>query len=246
MQERCAGIRAAALARAAGTPLVVAAHAFVRGGSGDGSERTVFGQAEAIGSLGVIEAASLAEGAAYAAFGHLHRPQRVGGRDHWRYCGSLLPSSFAGTPGGCVLVTIDGPGPAAAEAFALPEFRLLRELTGSPDELRAAIAALPPAAPGEGAPLLLARVRLAGERHGVAAEITAWARERGWLAVRVLREAVQTASPMAAAPVPLEELQPLDVLRAAHRAGFGGHEPSAVLLAAFAGLLEDERAGLPP
>jgi len=243
MQERCAGIRAAALERAAGAPLVVTAHAFARGGSVDGSERAVFGQVDAVGSLGQVDAACLVDGAAYAAFGHLHRPQRVGGREHWRYCGSLLPSSFNGTPGGAVLATITGPGPATVETLALPAFRRYCELAGSPDELRAAISALPAAPPGEGEPLLLARVRLAGERHGVAAEVAAWARERGWLAVRVLREAVQTAAPGAIAPVPIEELRPLDVFRAAHRAGFGGNEPSGELLAAFAGLLEDERAG---
>lgn len=31
----------------------------------------------------------------YVALGHIHRPQRIGGRNHVRYCGSLIPLSFS-------------------------------------------------------------------------------------------------------------------------------------------------------
>lgn len=68
----------------------------------DRSERTV------IGGLECISPDSFASGIAYTALGHLHRGQRVSGRDNLRYSGSPLPMSFAekNNKQGVVLVTI--------------------------------------------------------------------------------------------------------------------------------------------
>ena len=57
----------------------------------DKSERTV------IGGLEGVLPEDLFEGVAYAALGHLHRPQRVSGRENIRYAGAPLPMSFAET-----------------------------------------------------------------------------------------------------------------------------------------------------
>ena len=55
----------------------------------DRSERTI------IGGLECISPDSFAKETAYTALGHLHRTQRVSGRENVRYAGSPLPMSFA-------------------------------------------------------------------------------------------------------------------------------------------------------
>lgn len=55
----------------------------------DGSERTV------IGGLECISPDSFAREISYTALGHLHRAQRVSGRENVRYAGAPLPMSFA-------------------------------------------------------------------------------------------------------------------------------------------------------
>lgn len=55
----------------------------------DRSERTV------IGGLECISPDSFAKDIAYTALGHLHRGQRVSGRENVRYSGAPLPMSFA-------------------------------------------------------------------------------------------------------------------------------------------------------
>lgn len=246
MAERFRAIREAAAARAAaqGLPWLVLAHAFVRGAERGGGERPVLADAELVGQLAAVEAGSLAEGAAYAAFGHLHRPQAVGGRMHWRYSGSLLPQAFdeAADRPNLVLVELDSAG-ARVEPLALPRHRRYASLHGSLDEVLAAIAALPQPAPGEPQPLLAASVVLAQERAGVAQEVAAAAQQRGWLALRVQRQIAAADAAMLAAsgtgPAPdIAELQPIEVLRHAHRLHYGC-DPSPELEQAFLTLLAD-------
>jgi exonuclease SbcD len=55
----------------------------------DRSERTV------IGGLECVSPDAFSNGIAYTALGHLHRGQRVSGRDHVRYAGAPIPMSFA-------------------------------------------------------------------------------------------------------------------------------------------------------
>ncbi|TXD98588.1 exonuclease subunit SbcD [Psychrobacter frigidicola] len=47
-----------------------------------------------VGNLGKISADMFDECFDYVALGHLHVPQRVGGREHIRYCGSPIPMGF--------------------------------------------------------------------------------------------------------------------------------------------------------
>ena len=55
----------------------------------DRSERTIMGGLESV-SVEAFE-----EGLAYTALGHIHKAQRVGGRENIRYAGSPLPMSFS-------------------------------------------------------------------------------------------------------------------------------------------------------
>ena len=70
----------------------------------DYSERTV------IGGLECVSPEALSEQIAYTALGHIHKAQRVSGRENVRYAGSPIPMSFAEKHyhHGVVMVTFDG------------------------------------------------------------------------------------------------------------------------------------------
>jgi exonuclease SbcD len=48
-----------------------------------------------MGGVECISAAAFHEDICYVALGHIHKAQRLGGKDHIRYCGSPLPMSFS-------------------------------------------------------------------------------------------------------------------------------------------------------
>ncbi|MEO6546795.1 MAG: exonuclease SbcCD subunit D C-terminal domain-containing protein [Ferruginibacter sp.] len=55
----------------------------------DKSERLIMGGVEC------VSAAAFDKEIKYVALGHIHKAQRVGGKDHIRYCGSPIPMSFS-------------------------------------------------------------------------------------------------------------------------------------------------------
>lgn len=58
-------------------------------GDMDKMERMIMGGVEG------IAASAFDEGIRYVALGHIHKAQRIGGKEHIRYCGSPLPMSFS-------------------------------------------------------------------------------------------------------------------------------------------------------
>lgn len=115
--------------RDAGTRSVVLAHAFVIGGEGTGSERSI--------SVGGVETvpASTFSGVDYVALGHLHSPQTID--DHIRYSGSPLPYSFGERSHrkAAWMIDIDGQGHRVVTRMELPIVRGLAVLEGTLDEL---------------------------------------------------------------------------------------------------------------
>jgi exonuclease SbcD len=106
-----------------GARRVYVGHAFVQGGEESESERPV-----QIGGGGLVRASHLA-GFAYAALGHLHRPQAFG---TVAYSGSPLAYSFSevAQAKSVSLVEIGADGVARAERIPLTPRRRLRELRG--------------------------------------------------------------------------------------------------------------------
>ena len=73
------------------TPILLAAHLYGVGAelaSSEHSERVIVGGQEC------VDAAKISGCADYVALGHIHKAQKVAGREHIRYCGSALPMSF--------------------------------------------------------------------------------------------------------------------------------------------------------
>ncbi len=109
---------------------LVLSHAFVTGAAPSASEREL-----AVGDSGMVSA-DLFDGFSYGALGHLHRPQRVAGRDHLRYSGSPLRYSFGERHDKIVvMVDLDAEGRVTTEERTVPVGRAVSTVRGRFDEL---------------------------------------------------------------------------------------------------------------
>lgn len=102
---------------------VLVCHAYAQGGQSSDSERTFLGTAELVDASGF-------EPFDYAALGHLHRPQKAGGKG--RYPGSPLAYSFseAGQDKGFLLVDVR-PGGFDARTLPVKPLHPLSRLEGA-------------------------------------------------------------------------------------------------------------------
>ena len=119
-----------------GLPIIASGHLTTVGASASESVREIY--------VGALEAfpTSAFPPAAYIALGHIHRPQKVGGLEHIRYCGSPIPLSFdeAKQQKEVLLVDLSSDGLQQVTPLAVPRFQPLLSLRGSLTELHSAIA----------------------------------------------------------------------------------------------------------
>lgn len=128
-----------------GETLVAMGHLHASGAelsADDRSERIL------LGGLESVTADTFHPGLAYTALGHIHKAQRVGGRDNLRYAGSPLPMSFSETNyhHQIVCVTIENGSATEIKPIPVPLFTSLLRIPGkpaSPDEVIASLATLP-------------------------------------------------------------------------------------------------------
>ena len=113
------------------TPVIAMGHLFAVGGTTSESELSIY-----VGNLGDIGAGDFPEIFDYVALGHLHRPQKVGGSDHIRYCGSPYPLSFGETGYNKQIIVIETEKGKVkkTEEVPLPEYRKLIRVKGTPEE----------------------------------------------------------------------------------------------------------------
>ncbi len=116
-------------------PIVATGHLTTVGASASDSVREIY-----VGSLEAFPTSAFPP-AAYIALGHIHRPQKVGGLEHIRYCGSPIPLSFdeAKQQKEVLLVELDGSGLRQVSALPVPRFQPLLSVRGSLRELETAI-----------------------------------------------------------------------------------------------------------
>ena len=109
----------------------------------DYSERTV------IGGLECVSPEAFSEQIAYTALGHIHKAQRVSGRENVRYAGSPIPMSFAEKHyhHGVVMVTFDGGCAVDIERLECPKLIPLLSVPNgesvSPEAILEALKELP-------------------------------------------------------------------------------------------------------
>ena len=117
-------------------PIIATGHLTTVGASASESVREIY-----VGSLEAFPTSAFPP-AAYIALGHIHRPQKVAGLEHIRYCGSPIPLSFdeAKQQKEVLLVEVNNAGLQHVTALPVPRFQPLLSLRGSLTELPAAIA----------------------------------------------------------------------------------------------------------
>ncbi len=147
----------------------------VDGQSSNDSERRIV-----IGGTEALPASMFAPEIAYAALGHLHLAQRVGKKEHLRYCGSPLPMSFAEVAYQHQVLRIDLEGAIAKEVtpILVPRAVELLRVPARPAPLPEVLAALEaleldPDLPPACHPYLEVRVLLDGPEPGLRAQVEA-------------------------------------------------------------------------
>jgi exonuclease SbcD len=118
-------------------PIIGMGHLFAAGGQtteGDGVRELY------VGSLAHVTASLFPSCIDYLALGHLHIPQKVGKKDHFRYSGSPIPMGFGEAKQQKKLILVSfNEGKRSIEEILIPCFQPLARLTGTLDEIQTAI-----------------------------------------------------------------------------------------------------------
>jgi exonuclease SbcD len=116
-------------------PLIATGHLTTVGASSNESVREIY-----VGSLEAYPTAAFPP-VDYIALGHIHKPQKVGGLNHIRYCGSPIPLGFdeARQQKEVLLVDLNAEGLGAVTALPVPRFQALLSVSGNLLELASAI-----------------------------------------------------------------------------------------------------------
>ncbi len=131
-------VAAAQLLNTDDLPIIATGHLFAQGGiTGDLDNKEQIH----VGNLGQIGADAFPAGLAYVALGHLHRPQKVGGRDTVRYSGSPVALDFSERDDAKQVVIVEclPKQTARIEIIPLPTFRRLVRFSGMFAEVEHAI-----------------------------------------------------------------------------------------------------------
>lgn len=210
-----------------GLPVVAMGHLQATGSEiseNDRSERTV------IGGLECVSPDSFNRKIAYTALGHLHRGQRVSGRENVRYSGSPIPMSFAerNNKQGVVLVELKG-SEIQISPLAFESPVKLLSLPSTPQslpEVLETIANLPQGEITTGAPYLEIKVLITEPEPSLRYQLEEALQGK---AVRLARIAAippnqERQSEKTITYEELQTLQPLDIARDVFRRKFGGED----------------------
>jgi len=218
--------------RQPGQAILAMGHCHMVGGemSNDSERRIVIGGTEMLPS-GIFDASI-----AYAALGHLHKAQAVGGQEHIRYCGSPIPLSFAEVNyrHQVLCLDIDGETLQSVRVIAVPRAVPLLRVPATPapiSEVLAQLAALDvPDAPAEAQPFLEVRVRLDAPEPGLRTRIeTALDGKPVRLAKIKTSSAARASAPDNMTLDQLGQLQPDDIFRRLYQQKYAKEAPPELL-----------------
>ena len=189
-------------------PLIATGHLTTVGASSNESVREIY-----VGSLDAFPTAAF-PAVDYLALGHIHKPQKVGGLEHIRYCGSPIPLGFdeARQQKEVLLVDLDASGLTAVTPLPVPRFQALMSVSGNLDALVTAISAA--AAQGSADQPVWLEVTVAEDDYlsDLPARISTMTQGLPVEVLRVRRQRANTAASLAAeALATLDELSPVEV-----------------------------------
>jgi len=189
-------------------PVIATGHLTTVGASTSESVREIY--------VGALEAfpTSAFPPADYIALGHIHRPQKVGGLEHIRYCGSPIPLGFdeAKQTKEMLLVDLNSDGLKTVTVLPVPRFQGMVAITGNLETLAGAIGAA--AAEGTRERPTWLEVTVADDDYLADLPARIEALTAGWPVevLRIRRQRGNAAARLAAAASEtLDELSPHDV-----------------------------------
>lgn len=108
-------------------PLIATGHLTTVGASTSESVREIY-----VGSLNAFPSKAFPS-VDYIALGHIHQPQKVGGINHIRYCGSPIPLSFdeVRQQKEVLLVDLDATGLQTITPLQVPRFQAMASVSGN-------------------------------------------------------------------------------------------------------------------
>ena len=189
-------------------PIVATGHLTTVGASSNESVREIY-----VGALEAFPTTAFPP-ADYIALGHIHQPQKVGGLEHIRYCGSPIALGFdeARQTKQVLLVDLNDAGLQAVTALPVPVFQALAAVRGTLAELPSALQSIAAQASAERPAWLEVTVmeddyladlapRIQAMTEGLPLQVLRIKRQRGTAAPQLLAEASES----------LDELSPQDV-----------------------------------
>lgn len=119
-------------------PKIVTGHLYASGADTSAKQDNIY-----IGDKENIKASQFPACFDYVALGHIHRPQTIGGLDHIRYSGSIIPLSFSETKDdkSVYLLHFAGNKLERVEVELLPVFRRLKTIRGDYEKVQKQIQA---------------------------------------------------------------------------------------------------------
>ncbi len=188
-------------------PIVATGHLTTVGASSSESVREIY-----VGALDAFPTSAFPP-ADYIALGHIHRPQKVGGFEHIRYCGSPIPLGFdeAKQTKEMLLVDLDSDGLKTVTAMPVPCFQSLVAVSGNLETLAGAIAAA--AAQGTRDCPAWLEVTVAEDDYLADLPARIEALTEGWPVevLRIRRQRDNSVAQLASHSETLDELSPHDV-----------------------------------
>lgn len=199
----------------------------------DKTERVIMGGVEC------VAASAFHTGICYVALGHIHKAQRIGGKEHVRYCGSPLPMSFSEINYKHQVIVFDivKENIKNLRTIEVPVSVPLQRIPAVHSPLVDVLNTLAqvPAA-GEdvaNAPYLEVRLLLDGPepalRHKIETALQGKQARLAKIDVRYKSAALEGTSGEATAPAQLQDLQPLDVLNKVYQSRFNNPVPENLL-----------------
>jgi exonuclease SbcD len=119
-------------------PRIVTGHLYASGANSSAKQDNIY-----IGDKENIKASQFPDCFDYVALGHIHRPQTIGGLNHVRYSGSIIPLSFSETKDDKSVYILEFKAGALqqVESKILPVFRRLKTIRGDYDTVQKQILA---------------------------------------------------------------------------------------------------------
>lgn len=113
-------------------PILATGHLYAQGAQASDKQDNIY-----IGNTENLDVGNIPDVFSYVALGHIHRPQAIGGKNHIRYAGSLIPLSFSETKDekGVYCLEFNGHTLQELRFIPAPTFRRLKTIQGTLSEV---------------------------------------------------------------------------------------------------------------